>query len=153
MKQFGKVLIWLVILGGILFGVYMMLPEYPQSFVKSIIQPVVNSQAKERIIQVKNLKNDDLNTTYQKILENGTKNTCWVYEEGVGIETVTFYGTGATINISDVKDHDDHLYTSTNVKFEFVIKGKSVDIKAYIGKDAQDDEIKAVMLQQLFQGK
>ena len=153
MKEFVRVLIWVAVLGGILFGVYTVLPEYPHNYVKALVQPVVNAQAKKRILQVKNLKNEEMDALYQNILEKNTRNTCWVYEEGVGIETVTFYGSGATINIKDLENHDNHLYTSTLVKFEFVITGNSVDITAYIENQAQDDEVKELMIQQLYQGR
>lgn len=152
MKQFMKVLIWIVILGAVLFGVYAILPEYPQSFMKSFVQPVVNSQAKTRIDQVKALKNADVNATYQDILEHYTNTSCWVYEQGTGFETVTFYGKGASINIKEVPDHEDHLYTSTSVKFEFVITGNNVEIKAYIQENLQDDVIRDLMIRQLYSG-
>lgn len=51
MKGFLKVIIWIVILGAICFGVYMILPEYPQNFVKSVVQPMVNSQAKQKSVR------------------------------------------------------------------------------------------------------
>lgn len=152
MKQFTKVLIWIVILGAVLFGVYVILPEYPQSFMKSFVQPVVNSQAKTRIAQVKALKNADVNATYQDILEHYTNTSCWVYEQGTGFETVTFYGKGASINIKEVPDHEDHLYTSTSVKFEFIITGNNVEIKAYIEENLQDDVIRDLMIRQLYSG-
>ncbi len=152
MKQFMKVLIWIVILGAVLFGVYAILPEYPQNFMKSFVQPVVNSQAKTRIAQVKALKNKDVDATYQDILEHYTNTSCWVYEQGTGFETVTFYGKGASINIKEVPDHEDHLYTSTAVKFEFVITGNNVEIKAYIENNLQDEVIRDLMIKQLYAG-
>lgn len=150
MKQFTKVLIWIVILGAVLFGVYVILPEYPQSFMKSFVQPVVNSQAKTRIDQVKALKNTDVNATYQDILEHYTNTSCWVYEQGDGTEIVTFYGKGATINIKEVPEHEDHLYTSTSVRFKFIITGNNVEIKAYIEDQEQDEVIRDVMIRQLY---
>lgn len=158
MKQFMKVLIWIVILGAVLFGVYAILPAYPQSFLKSFVQPVVNSQAKARIDQVKALVNKDVNAKYQDILEHYTNTSCWVYEQGTGFETVTFYGKGASINIKEVPDHEDHLYTSTAVKFEFVItpkpgeEGYSVEVKAYIENNLQDEVIRDLMIRQLYAG-
>ena len=153
MKQFMKVLIWVVILGAVVFGVYMVLPEYPQSFMKSFVQPVVNSQAKTRINQVKALRNEDVNATYQEILERYTNTSCWVYEQGTGVEKVTFYGKGATINIKEIPEHEDHLYTSTSVKFEFIITGNNVTINAYIEEKPQDEVIRDLMIRQLYGGK
>ncbi|MCM1178940.1 MAG: hypothetical protein NC347_01695 [Clostridium sp.] len=152
MKQFTKVLIWIVILGAVLFGVYQILPAYPQSFIKSFVQPVVNAQAKTRIEQVKALTNKDVNANYQTILEHYTNTSCWVYEQNGATETVTFYGKGASINIKDVKDHEDHLYPSTAVKFEFVITGNNVEIKAYIEDNLQDEVIRDLMITQLYAG-
>ena len=49
MKNFLKTLLWIVIIGAVLFGIYYVLPEYPQNFIKSFVQPIVNSEAKTRI--------------------------------------------------------------------------------------------------------
>lgn len=152
MKQFMKVLIWIVILGAVLFGVYTLLPEYPQSFMKSFVQPVVDTQAKTRIEQVKALKNKDVDASYQEILEHYTNTSCWVYEQGTGNEIVTFYGKGASINIKDVPNHEDHLYPNTAVKFEFVITGNNVEIKAYIEDNLQDETVRDLMINQLSAG-
>ena len=154
MKQFLKVLVGIIILGVIGFGVYTVLPEYPHDFVKSFVQPVVNSQAKERIKAVQNLYNQDVKAVYKDILEKHTKNRFWVYEinEGTGTETVTFYGSGAYINVSDIDNHDEMLYTSCQVKFEFVITGNKVEIFAYIDGEVQDDAVKELMIQQLLEG-
>ncbi len=51
MKNFLKTLLWIVIIGAVLFGIYYVLPEYPQNFIKSFVQPIVNSEAKTRIQQ------------------------------------------------------------------------------------------------------
>ena len=58
MKKFLKTVLWIAIIVGVLFGIYYVLPEYPQNFVKSFVQPIVNSQAKMRIQQVQNLAAD-----------------------------------------------------------------------------------------------
>lgn len=166
MKQFFKVVIWIVVIGAVLFGVYMVLPEYPQSFVKSIVQPLVDSQAKTRITQVKALTNKDLdNATYQTILESKTKNACWVYEtkeSEPGIEYVTFYGRGVSINLKDWADYSGKLSTSATVKIEFKIRGNSVDIYPYVdgalmciedGKHVEEnDKIKLSIFNQLYNG-
>lgn len=154
MKQFLKVVIGVVILVAICFGVYTVLPEYPHNMVKSFVQPVIDKQAKTRLTAVKNLVNKDLEATYQKILESHTTTYFWIYDadEATGTETVTFYAKGAHINIKDVPDHEDHLYTSCGVKFEFKISGTTVDITAYIENQAQDDVIKELMFRQLLSG-
>jgi hypothetical protein len=166
MKNFLKVVIWIVVLGAICFGVYMILPEYPQNFVKSVVQPMVNSQAKTKIGQVKALTNKDLdNATYETILEGKTNSPCWVYEtreEEPGIEYVIFYGKGVTINLKDWTDYNGKLSTSATVKIEFKISGNNVEIYPYIdgvkmnitdGKHVDDNnKIKAEIFKQLYEG-
>lgn len=154
MKNIGKYFIWIVILALVLIGVYSVLPEYPHSVIKSVFQPTFDAVAKERVMQVQNLKNPELEVTYGNILANGSRSQAWVYEKKETEEIVTFYGRGAYINIKDIPDHDDYLYTSTNVKFEFIIQGgKLIDIKAYIGSNEQDEVIRATMLRQLYNGE
>lgn len=151
MKQFLKVVIWVVILGAVFFGVYTALPDYPQSIVKSFVQPVINKDAKTRINQVKQLINQKENASYQKILETYTNTSGWVYakDEVTGVETVSFYGKGATINIKDIPKYEDKLYTSCAVRFDFQISGSSVKIIAYIDGEMQDDTIRDLMIHQL----
>jgi hypothetical protein len=152
MKKFLTTVIWIAVLVGVLFGIYMILPEYPQSYIKGLIQPLVDSQAKTRIEQVKVLKNQDVKDTYQNILETNTNTTCWVYEDdGAGVEKVTFFGKGAQISIQNVEGYDDHFYdTSSSVKFEFLITNNSVTITCYINGEAQDEAIRDVVIQQLY---
>lgn len=73
MKKFFKVMMWIIILGAIFFGIYAVLPEYPKNFVKSFVQPIVDSNAKMRIDQIKNLQVTDIEgvtgQTYQSVLE------------------------------------------------------------------------------------
>lgn len=147
-----KWIIWILVLVVVLAGVYMVLPEYPKAVVTSVFQPIVNSQAKTRIDQVKNLNNGKVNANYQTILEGKTNTHAWVYESEGSVEKVSFYGKGAKITIKDVKDHQDFLYTSSPVKFEFIITGNNVDISAYIEGQLQDDVIKDLMIEQLYLG-
>ncbi|MDO5155626.1 MAG: hypothetical protein Q4D51_06645 [Eubacteriales bacterium] len=154
MKKFVKALVWILILGGLFFGVYTILPEYPHNLVKSVFQPMFDEMAKTRIDQVKNMKNKDLEAIYGQILENNnTRTQAWVYDKDENSEKVTFYGRGAYINIKDVPDHNDYLYTSTSVKFDFIITGKNVKIKAYIEGKEQDDVIRDLMLRQIYTGE
>lgn len=155
MKGFFKVLVWILILGGVGFGVYAILPEYPHNLVKSIIQPYVDVQAKTRIAQVKALKNKDQDACYEDILEPHTRTQVWVYEpsDGTGREKVTFYGRGAFINIKELDGHDDYMYTSTTVKFEFLINGKNVTINAYIEGKLQDEAVRDLMIRELYTGQ
>lgn len=137
MKQFLKVLIWIVILGGVGFGVYMILPEYPHDFIKSFVQPLVDSQAKTRITQVKNMQTGVKGmdgVTYEMALSKNTGMNCWVYEkdETTGAEKVRFRGNGASINMKDYNDYQGKLYTSCAVQFDFDISGNNVEITPYL---------------------
>lgn len=155
MKNLGKYLIWLLVLVGVGFAIYTVLPEYPQSVIKSVFQPTFNAVAEERINQVKMLKNKDLDATYGEILDRtSTRSQAWVYEGDDTQERVTFYGSGAYINIKDVEGHDDYLYTSTTVKIEFIIQGgKLIKVKGYIKGEPQQDVIRDLILRQLFTGE
>lgn len=166
MKKFFKVVVWIVILGAVLFGVYTVLPEYPHNFAKSVIQPIIDSEAKTRITQVKALTNKDLNNaTYETILESEANTTCWVYEtreEEPGVEYVIFYGRGVSINLKDFVDYNGKLSTNAIVKIEFRIRGNNVDIYPYVdgtkmniedGKHVdQNDQIKLEIFKQLYSG-
>lgn len=137
MKQILKVLLVIVIICGVGYGIYMVVPEYPHNFIKSFVQPVVDVEAKLRIEQVKNL---DVNikglegVTYQQALEKNTGMSCWVYEkdEAAGTEMVVYRGNGASVNMKDVKDYGEKLYTSASVKFEFHIDGTKVEVIPFI---------------------
>ena len=137
MKQLLKVVVTIVILIAIGYGVYAFLPEYPHDFVKSFVQPIVDVEAKARITQVQNIpvgiKELD-GVTYKTALEKNNGSSCWVYDkdEATGQETVVFRGRGASINMKDYVDYEGKLYTSAEVKFEFIISGNTVEIIPYL---------------------
>lgn len=168
MKKFLKTVLWIVIIGGVLFGIYSVLPEYPQMFIKSFVQPVVNSKAKTQIQKVKDLLVEGVDgingATYKTVLEKNTGMSCWTYDkdEATGIEYVTYMGNGASVNMKDYHDYDGKLYTSCSVKFEFKITGSSVEIYPYLdgrkmhiedGKHVeQNKQVRKIILQQLYGG-
>lgn len=165
MKKFLKVVLWIIIIGGVCTGIYMVLPEYPQDFIKSFVQPIVNSTAKMRIEQVKNLPADGLEgVTYQTALEKNTGMSCWAYEkdETTGIEYVRYRGNGGSVNMKDYADYNGKLYTSCSVMFEFKITGNSVEIYPYLdgtkmniedGKHVeQNKQVRQIIVQQLYGG-
>ncbi|MGN0154505.1 MAG: hypothetical protein ACI4A3_08625 [Lachnospiraceae bacterium] len=165
MKKFLKVVLWIIIIGGVCTGIYMVLPEYPQNFIKSFVQPIVDSEAKMRIDQVKKLEADGLKgVTYQTALEKNTGMSCWVYEkdETTGVEYVIYYGNGASVNMKDYADYNGKLYTSCSVKFEFKITGNSVEIYPYLDgtkmniEDGahvdKNKEVRQIIVQQLYGG-
>lgn len=167
MKQFLKVVIWIVILGAVGYGIYMIVPEYPHDFIKSFVQPIINSQAKTRITQIQNLtigvKELD-GITYKVALEKNTGMSCWVYnkDEATGQESVVYRGNGASVNMKNYSDYNGKLYTSSEVKFEFIISGNNVEIIPYIDgekmniKDGahveQNKEVLKMIVSQLYSG-
>lgn len=164
MKGFLKVVVWIVVVIAALVGVYYVLPEYPQDYVKSVIQPLVNAESKARVEQVQNLLVKELdNASYKAILEAKTKNPCWAYEKDdtTGVETVTFHGRGLTINLKDWTDYSGLLSTNATVKVEFVITGgQKVDIHVYVddtlmeivdAKDSHQEDNKKIRLEILKQ--
>ncbi len=165
MKKFLKTILWIAIIVGVLFGIYHVLPEYPQNFVKSFVQPIVNSQAKTRIQQIQNLAADGVDgQNYKTVLEKNTGTSCWSYkkDETTGVEYVIYMGNGASVNMKDYSDYKGKLYTSCSVKFEFKITGNSVDIYPYLdgvkmniedGKHVdQNKKVREIILQQLYGG-
>lgn len=168
MKGFLKVVVWIVVVIAALVGVYYVLPEYPQDYVKSVIQPLVDAESKARVEQVQNLLVKELdNASYKTILEAKTKNPCWAYEKDdtTGVETVTFHGRGLTINLKDWTDYSGLLSTNATVKVEFVITGgQKVDIHVYVddtlmeivdaGDSHQEDnkKIRLEILKQVYYG-
>lgn len=164
MKGFIKAVVWIVIVVAALVGVYFVLPEYPQDFVKSVVQPIVDAESQVRVQQVQSLLVKELdNASYKTILEAKSKNPCWAYEknEETGVETVTFHGRGLTINLKDWTEYSGLLSTNATVKVEFVITGgKQVDIHTYVddtlmeiidAKDSHQEENKKIRLEILKQ--
>lgn len=135
MKGFIKAVVWIIIIAAVCVGIYFVLPEYPQAYVKSIFQPMTDSVAKSKIEQVQNLLCKDVdNTSYKMIFESQTKNPCWVYEkdDATGTEYVTFRGTGISLNLKDYEEFGGMLYTNASVKIQFEIVGNKVDIHPYV---------------------
>lgn len=166
MKGFLKVVVWIVVLAAVCVGVYFVLPEYPQNYVKSIFQPMIDANADMRINQVQSLTNKDLDkATYKVILESKVKNPCWAYrkDETTGVEYVTFHGRGIQINLKEWSAYNGKLSTSATVKIEFQITdGKQVDIHPYVdgvlmeindGKHVEEnDKILLEILRQMYTG-
>lgn len=166
MKNFLKVLIWVVIIGGVCFGIYSVLPEYPHNFVKSFIQPIIDSQAKSRITQVQNLAVEGMdNVNYKTVLEKNTGVSCWTYkkdEAEPGVEYVIYNGKGAAVNLKEYTDYNGKLSTSSVIKFEFKIVGSNVEIYPYVDGEIMNiqdgahvdanKKIRSDILQQLYNG-
>ena len=153
MKKLINVVIAIVVIIGVGFLVYQILPEYPQNFVKSFIQPLTDSEAKLRISQVQGIRYDKLdNATYKTILEKYTSQPAWVYEKDGTTEIVTYYGRSATITIKDVEGHEDHFYIKEPIKAVFKISGNNFTMDFYVKEILFDDALKEVALEQLYSG-
>lgn len=143
MKGFVKVVVWIIILAAVCVGVYFVLPEYPQNYVKSMFQPMTDAVAKSKIEQVQSLLCKDVDdASYKTIFEAKTKNPCWVYEkdEATGAELVTFRGTGVSLNLKDYEEYGGMLYTDASVKIVFEIVDNKVDIHPYIDGELMEIE-------------
>lgn len=164
MKGFLKGVVWILVLAAVCVGVYYILPEYPQSYVKSVFQPMVDAVAKAKIEQVQGSLNKDLdNASYKTILESKTKNPCWVYimDDG-GVEHVVFYGRGVSMNLKEWGDYQGKLSTSASIKIDFEFTTNGVSVHPYVdgylmeindGKHVdQNKKIRKEILSQLYSG-
>lgn len=164
MKKVINAIVWIVVIGAILFGIYMILPNYPQNFVKGHIQQLTNSSAQARIEQVQSLNNKDVNASYGSFLGKSTSMNAWVYysaeDSGTGYEQVRFYGNGANINLKEIQGYDDMLYTSAAVEIIFEIDASgNVNITPYLdgvaiqGDNRETNEaLKRTIFTQLYTG-
>ena len=146
MKNFLKTLLWIVIIGAVLFGIYYVLPEYPQNFIKSFVQPIVNSEAKTRIQQVQNLAVEGVDgQTYKTVLEKNTGMSCWVYEtreEEPGVEYVIYMGNGASVNAlikmpvrEKIGRYKYTLEPNLDEEYESVMKELEREVADCVGKE------------------
>ena len=157
MKGFMKVLIVLVIVGILGFVVYSALPEYPHNKIRSYGQKQFQPETQVKIQETQALVNPSLDADYKTILESHTNSKVWVYDKDstAGTEQVTFYGTGAVIDLKEVMAEDGAFYSDAKVKVVFLTdaEGKlSVDV--YLnGEDTPvDKNIKSVIFTQLLNG-
>lgn len=137
-KVMGKVITVVVII-GILFGIYFLLPEYPKNCVKATVQKMVDKDAQARIEAVKQKQYEGVdNQTFDAILTKGTTSGCYTYTSALksddGAEHVYYYGKGASINLKDWPDYGGGLlYTDAVIKVDFKIKaGNNLEIVPYI---------------------
>lgn len=145
MKTFLKILVAIVIVAAICVGVYFVLPETSQMYVKGNIQYRTDDTAKAQVDKIKNITIPDYDVTFGDGLEAFCKSTAWYYEEvSADTWTVTFYGTKATLNLTETSL--DIYYTDEPFKVVFTVRNDSqVDISMEIDGDSlsNDDEVKA----------
>ena len=140
MNKIIKVIIAIIIAGAILAGVYFVLPETSQMYIKGMIQ--YHYDAKTHVDKIKAIKMPDTDVTFGDGLEKACKSTAWYYEEGVtDTWVVTFYGSKININLTG--DGYDNVYTEKPIKITFSVrKDKNVDITINIGGEVITDKDK-----------
>ena len=113
MKTFVKVLVAILIVIGLCFGVYAVLPQTSKMFVKGNIQYRTDDTAKAQV----------------------DKSSAWYYEEEAsGDWKVTYYGSKATMDLTTAGM--DQMYTDQPMKVEFTVRNNSqVDIVITIKDD------------------
>ena len=144
MKTFLKILLAVVIVAAICVGIYFVLPETSQMLVKGNIQYRTDEVAQEKVDKIKNITIPDYDVNFGDGLEGFCKTTAWYYEEVSDTTwTVTFYGTKATLNLTDT--NLDVFYTDESFKATFTVRNDSqVDISMEIDGDSlNDDTVKA----------
>ncbi len=170
MKDILKKIVAILVIVAIFVGIYFILPEYPQNYVKGMVQSVADVEAKAMIDKVKQLPCKDVdNHSYEEVLTKNTTTGCWSYlsaeDSSDGYARVYYYGRGASVNLKDWPDYGGMLYTSAIVKVEFKIVDKNVEIYPYIDDlknpvyiddkgvhFQQNGDIKKDIFQQLYNG-
>ncbi len=140
MKTFLKVILAIVIVAALCVGIYFVLPESAQMIVKGNIQYRTDETAQAQVDKIKNVTIPDYDVTFGDGLEGFCKTTAWYYEEtATDTWTVTFYGTKATLNLTDT--NLDAFYTDEPFKVIFTVRNDSaVDINMSIDGDALSDD-------------
>lgn len=160
MKTFLKILVALVIVALICGGVYMVLPETAQIFVKGYIQYKTDDTAKDKIDKLKENeivytevqstgveKKVNTGVTYGDGLTKKSKSTVWYYEEiGSGFK-ITFYGTKVSMDLS--KYGSDGTYIDKTLKVVFDFTGDKSTVTVYVDDEQCDDTMKSAVLQAL----
>ena len=101
MKTFLKILVAIIIVGALCFGIYCILPETSQMYVKGNIQYRTNETAKTQVDKIKKTKIPGTEKTFGAGLEGLCKSCAWYYEEEAnGDWMVTFYGSKATMDLT-----------------------------------------------------
>ena len=162
MKTFVKILIAIIVVAALWGGIYLVLPETTQIFVKGNIQYRTDDNAKEKIDSLKknNIiytevqsngtdKKVDTGVTYGDALDKKGKTTVWYYEESAdGGFKITYYGTKVSMDLAKYGSDGTYIDKTLKVVFDFPAGGKS-SVTLYIGDEQCDDTMKAAALQAL----
>ena len=162
MKTFVKILVAILVVAAICGGVYLVLPETAQIFVKGYVQYRTDDNAKEKIDSLK--KNEIIYTdtqstgvdkkvstgvTYVDALDKKAKTTVWYYEEtNNGGFKITYYGTKVSMALAKYGADGTYIDKTLKVVFDFPSGGKS-SVTIYIGDQQCDDTMKSAVLQAL----
>ena len=94
-------LVAILIVIGLCFGVYAVLPQTSKMFVKGNIQYRTDDTAKAQVDKIKKTKIPGFDKTFGDGLENLCKSSAWYYEEEAsGDWKVTYYGSKATMDLT-----------------------------------------------------
>ena len=162
MKTFLKILLAIIIVAALCGGVYLVLPETAQIFVKGNIQYRTDDNAKEKVDSLKEnsivypdtqsngtAKKVDTGVTYGDALTKKSKSIVWYYEDtNNGGFKITFYGTKVSMDLSKYGSDGTYIDKTLKVVFDFPSGGKS-SVTIYVGDDQCDDTMKAAVLQAL----
>ncbi len=150
MKTFLKILLAIVIVIGICFGIYCILPETSKMFIKGNIQYRTDDTAKTQVDKIKKTTIPGSDKTFGDGLEGLCKSSAWYYEEEAnGDWMVTYYGTKATMDLTTAGM--DQMYTDQPLKVTFSVRNNSaVDITIQIKDDIlSTDEAKAAAYEKI----
>ncbi|MGN0393737.1 MAG: hypothetical protein ACI4EF_00065 [Coprococcus sp.] len=160
MKTFLKILIALIIVAALCVGIYYVLPETPQMYIKGNIQYRTDDEAKKEIDIVKSniikvntvadngtKKTIDTGVTYGDALEKTCKSTVWYYETGAdGSRTITFNGSKASLDLSKYGSDGTFINKSLKLVFYFPTSGNGT-VTVYVGGNILNDTDKIAALQ------
>lgn len=161
MKAFVKILVAIIIVAALCGGIYLVLPETAQIFVKGNIQYRTDDNAKTMVDKIKGLTiaytetqstgvDREVNTsvTYGDALTNKSKSTVWYYEESGSSFKVTFYGTKVSMDLSKYGSDGTYVDKTLKVVFDFPTPSNG-SITVYIGDEQCNDAMKSAVLKAL----
>ena len=165
MKTFVKILVAILVVAALCGGIYLVLPETAQTFVKGNIQYRINDEAKKRVDEAKNSqikytykdngikKIYDPGTTYGSALENKAKTTVWYYESnGTGGYTITFYGTKVSMDLAKYGSDGTDIDKTVKVVFDYKPNnngGYTGTVSWYIDNEPCEESITLAVVQAL----
>lgn len=149
MKTLLKILVAILLVAALAFGVYCVLPETSKMYIKGNIQYRTDDNAKSQVDKIRNTKIPNTDVTFGTGLEKLCKSTAWYYEEQDSTTwVVTFYGTKATLDLSDVGK--DSVYALKPMKVVFTVRNdKEIDITIQIADDTITDDVKAAAFEKI----